>query len=355
MFDFKNSLINWYDENKRDLPWRKSADPYKIWLSEVILQQTRVAQGLPYYQKFINHYPTVFALAQADQEEILKLWQGLGYYSRARNLHYTAQIIVRDYAGVFPTTYRDLLRLKGVGDYTAGAIASICFNEPKAVLDGNVFRVISRIFGIDLPINSTEGKKVFKEKANELLDPKNPGTYNQALMEFGALHCKPKLPLCETCPFQTNCVAFQQGIVDQLPVKLKKITIKKRYLNYLIFTDIHNNTLIHKRNKKDIWMGLYEFPLIETQKILTKKELLKHAFIQENRVESADIELFNAKSITHQLTHQRLMIKFWILKSEDVTQLKFGENYRKIHQDELDTIPVPVVIHNFLKAVEFTF
>lgn len=355
MFDFKNSLINWYEENKRNLPWRKSVDPYKIWLSEIILQQTRVAQGLPYYQKFINRFPTVFDLAQADEEEVLKLWQGLGYYSRARNLHYTAQIIVQNEQGVFPNAYQELIRLKGIGDYTASAISSICFNEPKAVLDGNVFRVISRIFGIDLPINSTEGKKIFKEKANELLDRQNPGTYNQAIMEFGALHCKPKLPLCETCPFQRNCVAFQQGIIDQLPVKLKKVTIRKRYLNYLIFSDVHNNTLIHKRNKKDIWMSLYEFPLIETEKILTKKELLQHEFVQENRVEAVDIELFNSKSITHQLTHQKLMLKFWILQTPDVTQLKFPEKYRKINQNELEKFPVPIVIHNFLKAFEFKF
>ena len=221
-------LIYWYLQNKRELPWRKTKDPYRVWLSEIMLQQTRVAQGLPYFLKFTKAFPTVFDLAKADESEVLKLWQGLGYYSRARNLHFTAKYIAEELNGMFPENYKGLLQLKGVGDYTASAIASICYDEPVAVVDGNVYRVLSRYFGIATPINSTKGIKEFKELAQTLIDASQPGVYNQAIMDFGALHCKPQNPLCNECPVSDSCVALAKNSIKELPVKERKIKIKKR-------------------------------------------------------------------------------------------------------------------------------
>jgi len=223
---FYNTLIYWYLHNKRDLPWRKSKNPYYVWLSEIILQQTRVAQGLPYFLNFTKAFPTVFDLAEAKENTVLKLWQGLGYYSRARNLHFSAKYIKNELNGIFPTTYKDLLKLKGVGDYTASAIASICFNEPTAVVDGNVYRVLSRYFGIKTPINSTEGIKEFKKLAQTLIHTKDPGTYNQAIMDFGATLCKPKNPLCNECPFANSCVSLEKNLINELPIKEKKVKLK---------------------------------------------------------------------------------------------------------------------------------
>ncbi len=246
------------------MPWRETSDPYCIWLSEIMLQQTRIEQGLPYYLAFTNAYPSIFDLANASEEEVLKLWQGLGYYSRARNLHATAKYIAFELNGKFPETYEGLLKLKGVGDYTASAIASISYNEPVAVVDGNVYRVLSRYFDIDTPINSTAGIKEFKLLAKELLDKEDPATYNQAIMEFGALQCKPQSPLCNTCPLSASCLALKNNKISMLPVKLKKGKIKKRYFNYLVFQSEENKTILEKRSGKGIWEGLYQFPLIET-------------------------------------------------------------------------------------------
>jgi len=270
---FSNLLISWYLEHKRELPWRLTKDPYAIWLSEIILQQTKVAQGLPYYNAFISTFPSVNDLANAPEEKVLKLWQGLGYYSRARNLHYTANYISEDLKGVFPTNYNDLLKLKGVGDYTASAIASICYKEPSAVVDGNVYRVLARFFGISTPINSSQGIKAFKKLAQELLDVSQPGTYNQAVMEFGARHCKPRNPDCSSCIFNDKCVALQKNIVAELPVKLKKTTIKKCYFNYFIIQSEENTILLQQRTKKGIWQQLYEFPLIETSEEIKLEQL----------------------------------------------------------------------------------
>ena len=225
--------MNWYATAQRDLPWRGTTDPYKVWLSEIILQQTRVVQGLPYYQRFISNYPTITDLANAPEEEVLKLWQGLGYYSRAKNLHHTAQYIATELGGIFPKTYKELVKLKGIGDYTASAIASFCYNEPCPVVDGNVYRVLSRVFGIATPINSTQGTKEFKALAHECLDKANAGVYNQAIMEFGALQCTPQSPDCTNCVLRDHCWAFHHNKVNELPVKLKKITIKKRYFTPL--------------------------------------------------------------------------------------------------------------------------
>jgi A/G-specific adenine glycosylase len=248
---FSNTLVYWYLQNNRDLPWRKTKNPYFIWLSEIMLQQTRVAQGLSYYQKFTTTFPTVFDLAKADESTILKMWQGLGYYSRARNLHFSAKQIVEELNGEFPSTYEEIIKLKGIGDYTASAIASICFEEATAVVDGNVYRVLSRYFGIKTAINSTAGIKEFKALAQTLIDRKQAGTFNQAIMDFGALHCKPQNPLCEICPLSDGCVALEKNLTKELPVKEKKIKVRKRYFNFLVIktgddkTNYRTNIYIH--------------------------------------------------------------------------------------------------------------
>lgn len=349
MSKFTNQLKIWYRENQRDLPWRKTKDPYKIWLSEVILQQTRVAQGLPYYKVFIKTFPTVYDLANASQEQVLKLWQGLGYYSRARNLHFAAQTVVNEYNGVFPKTFKELKKLKGVGDYTAAAIASFSYNEPVAVVDGNVYRVLSRYLGLDTPINSTEGKKIFKEKANGLLDQKKPGNFNQAIMEFGALHCKPKKPLCVSCLFQKNCVAFQQGKVKELPVKLKKIKVRKRYLNYLVFQSTHQKTFIQQRKGKGIWQNLYQFPLVESPKIITKKELMTHPLLKNSTVKKESVKLYNRKVIKHQLSHQTLFVRFWLVTVPELPEFEELNEFKEISWTAVERFPVPVIIEKFLK------
>ena len=248
----REELISWYLINKRDLPWRKTKNPYKIWLSEIILQQTRVQQGLPYYSKFIAAYPTIQALALANEDEVLNLWQGLGYYSRARNMLMTARVINEQYEGCFPTNYNDLLKLKGIGEYTAAAIASFSFKEPVAVVDGNVYRVLSRLFDIDTPIDSGIGKKAFRFLADEVLDKVNPDTFNQAIMEFGALHCTPQKPDCNNCLLNGTCLSRENGTISQRPVKKKKNASKQRFFVYKIFLD-ENKTLIRKREEKDIW------------------------------------------------------------------------------------------------------
>ncbi|MCL4144887.1 UNVERIFIED_CONTAM: hypothetical protein GTU68_021054, partial [Idotea baltica] len=265
---FSRKILIWYGQNKRTLPWRRTRDPYKIWLSEIMLQQTRVAQGTPYYLKFISAFPKVEDLANATEEKVLKLWQGLGYYSRARNLHATAKMVVEIYDGKFPEKHQELLKLKGVGDYTASAISSICFDEPHAVVDGNVYRVLSRYFGVQIPINSTEGIKYFKKLANEVKDAENIRDYNQGIMEFGAIQCTPKKPNCLFCPLNGSCIALKERKTDTLPIKLKKTKVRNRYFNYLvpIFSDEMGNksTVLKQRKGKGIWQNLWEFPLLET-------------------------------------------------------------------------------------------
>lgn len=337
-----NRLTYWYLQNKRDLPWRKTHEPYQIWLSEIMLQQTRIEQGLPYYKKFISAYPTVFDLANAPQDEVMKLWQGLGYYSRARNLHETAKYVAFELNGVFPDTYKGLLGLKGVGDYTASAIASFCFGEPVAVVDGNVYRVLSRIFGIDTPINSTTGIKEFKELARELLDKKDPATFNQAIMEFGALHCKPQNPLCATCPFNDKCLALKDNRIKELPVKLNKTKLKKRYFNYLVFDLNEEHTILEQRSGKGIWNGLYQFPLVESEKLVDAQALQQ---MDEFKTAVGDsvysIDLFNREPVIHKLSHQHLYTRFWLINTKDIS----GEI---ISLENITRYPVPVLIGNFL-------
>lgn len=344
--NFKGVIITWYGQNKRDLPWRATQNPYYIWLSEIMLQQTRVEQGLPYYLKFVEKYPSVFDLANASEEEILKLWQGLGYYSRARNLHETAKKVAFDLNGDFPNNYKELKKLKGIGDYTASAIASICFNEPEPVVDGNVYRVLARYFGVDTPINSTEGIKYFKSLAAELLDVKDPGTYNQAIMEFGAKQCKPQSPNCEICNLQQKCVAFLQDRVSELPVKLKKGKLKKRFFNYLVITD-DKKTILQQRVKKDIWRNLYEFPLIETSAEINIEELeTNDAFLKITKGHSYEVSLFNETSKVHKLSHQHIYTRFWIVTLQSV--LEEGISVNKV-----TNYPVPVLIANFVEDFGF--
>lgn len=335
---FNSNLISWFDANKRELPWRISKDPYKIWLSEIILQQTKVKQGLPYYIKFIKNYPTVYELAIAKEDEIMKNWQGLGYYSRAINLHLTAKHIVKKLNGVFPKKSIDLIKLSGVGDYTASAIASICFEEPVAVLDGNVFRVLSRYFGIETPINTSHGIRQFKCLAKSLLPNKRIGDYNQSIMEFGALQCKPKSPSCNICPINKNCIAFSTNKVKCLPVKIKKNKIKNRYINFLVFISKKSETIIEKRNNKGIWKNLYQFPMIETNDSISKKKLLSNKiFINEYYSDFKKIELINNNEIIHKLSHQKLHIKFWkIHVNKKVDELIKWEDLKKF------AVPSPI-------------
>lgn len=338
---FSEELMKWYQQNKRLLPWRDTKDPYKVWLSEVILQQTRVAQGLPYYLRFVEAYPSVFHLAEAPFQEVLKHWQGLGYYNRAQNLHKTARYIVGQLKGVFPQTYASLLGLKGIGDYTASAIASICFDEPCPVIDGNVYRVLARYFGVEVPINSSEGKKYFRELAHELLYGQDPATYNQAIMEFGAVQCKPRLPGCGSCVFNTSCMALQKGQVEKLPVKVKTGRIKKRFFNYLVVTN-GRQTLLNKRSEKDIWQYLYEFPLVETQEEAKKEQLLLHPDLKKIVPKKPfKVVLYNPENIIHKLSHQHLYARFWIVHTS--AEIKGG-----IAVADIKKYPVPILIANFV-------
>ncbi len=340
--DFSKKILHWYQQNKRELPWRQTVDPYKIWLSEIMLQQTRVAQGLPYYEKFVAHFPTVFDMARATEEQVLKLWQGLGYYSRARNMHATAKTIVREHGGEFPTTYEGLLKLKGVGDYTASAIASICFNEPQPVVDGNVYRVLSRYFGVDLPINSTEGVKYFKELAKKVMSLDNIRDYNQGIMEFGAIQCAPKKPYCLHCPLKEGCVALAKNRVLELPIKLKKTTIKERNFNYLVFLDANRNTVLEQRKGKGIWQGLYQFPLLETNGSTTENELRTKALEHLPDRDKASVVRFNSEPIVHKLSHQHLKTTFWIVEGH--FKMEGGVPWSKVEE-----FPVPVLIADFIK------
>ena len=345
--NFTEILTRWYSVNKRNLPWRTTKNPYHIWLSEIIMQQTQITQGLPYYEAFVTHFPTVFDLANASEQTVLKLWQGLGYYSRARNLHGSAQYILNELNGEFPNTYTELLKLKGVGDYTASAIASICFDEPHAVVDGNVYRVLSRYFNMDTPINSTQGIKAFKKLATTLIDTKNPGDYNQAIMEFGAMQCKPKNPYCNSCPLTNSCVAFQNNLVDQLPVKLKKTKVSKKYFNFLVILSEDNRVVFEQRLTKGIWQNLYQFPLVESDRSL-KADEFHHLNLDNTPINDTIIEsyLYNDIDIIHKLSHQHLYTKFWIVRPKT-----FPPN--SIPTSNIEAYPTPILISNFIDKYNF--
>lgn len=323
--NFTIYLLRWNQEsNQRMMPWKGETDPYKVWLSEIILQQTRVEQGLAYYQNFVLAYPRVEDLAEAPEDEVMKLWQGLGYYSRARNLHFTAKDIVENYGGEFPNTYKELLALKGVGTYTAAAIASFVFKEKVAVVDGNVIRVLSRFFGIEDAFDTTEGKKQFVAKANALVDDKQPDQFNQAIMDFGATVCKPKNPTCKTCPFQMSCIALKENCIEDLPFKSKKLKIKKRYfIAYLIDTKF--GFPIQKRVQNDIWKALFELPLVEVTSF--DKRIAQQ--VSENFTSFSERQELNIQEVSEiykqRLTHQEIHVVFAHIKP--LSHLKLSKEY----------------------------
>lgn len=346
---FVNQLISWYSHQKRDLPWRQTNDPYKIWLSEIILQQTRVKQGMPYYLKFIEQYPTVKDLANAPESEVLRLWQGLGYYSRARNLHSCAKTVSSELKGVFPLKFDDLLKLKGIGRYTAAAIASIAFNEPNAVVDGNVFRVLSRVFGIENDISDSKSLKVFETKANILIDKKAPGEFNQAIMDFGAIQCTPKRPACAICPMSHFCFAFNTSKQDQLPIKTKKVKVRNRYFYYFIYE--HGDQLLMKeRGPKDVWQGLYDFNLLESIAPLSEEDFLKELGTKELTL------LDFSEQVKHILTHQRIFTRFIRVRVNELGNfmaLAKSKNLEAFELAEVQELPKPILIQNYLQKEFF--
>ena len=339
--DFSEKLLAWYDPSARPMPWKSEKDPYKIWLSEIILQQTRVEQGWEYYLKFMNAFPEVHDLAKASSDRVMKLWVGLGYYSRARNLHQTAKYISEELHGQFPDTYQKLLKLKGVGPYTAAAIASFSFNEASPVIDGNVHRVLSRVFGLfDVPTSGT-GKKAFSTLAEEVMDRTKPAQYNQALMDFGATVCTPKNPNCERCPYETSCFARTQKRIDEFPQKKSTIKKKTRFLNFLVIKR-QDRVMVMKRSDRDIWMGLYSFPIFEStgyidvEEIRTLDELKKwpSAAVDSNFVEKQ-----------HLLTHQKLIGRFWTISVNHINSDKFGR-FEQINH--LKTLAFPVLVQKYI-------
>jgi A/G-specific adenine glycosylase len=344
--NFTDALTSWYLQNRRDLPWRNTTDAYTIWLSEIILQQTRVAQGLPYFNRFLEAYPTVLAFAAASEDEILKIWQGLGYYSRGRNMLYTARLVADKHQGVFPSSYNELIELKGIGEYTAAAISSFAANEPKAVVDGNVSRVISRYFGIEEPINSTKGKKLFQQIANDLLHQSQPGLHNQAMMEFGAIICKPKNPNCTDCIVRVECFAFNNNKINQLPVKLKTVKVKERFFNYILISDIES-LILNKRDESDIWANMYDLPLIETARLLSDKEILESNLLAPfiDADVPCKIDIFDTQK--HILTHQCIYYRF-IKINVDFEKIKLEPKWFLTKVENLKNFALPKLIFIFL-------
>jgi len=336
-------IIKWYKANPRELPWRNTKDPYKIWLSEIILQQTRVAQGLPYYYAFTEAYPTVMDLALAPEEEVLRLWQGLGYYSRARNLHFCAKMIWFDLEGKFPSTYKELLILKGVGTYTAAAISSFAFGEVKAVVDGNVFRVLARFFGLDTDIASGKGKKEFEALANQLIPKAEPATFNQAVMDFGARLCIPKNPSCTECPVKNSCFAFNKGLVKELPVKINKTKVRERDIHYYVIK-CGKKWVWNRRTAGDIWEGLHDFPQ-EVIKLANKSEAIVNPIVTF------------PKKYRHILSHQKLNVQFSELRipeknHQNLTEWCENEGYILVSEEKIDQLAKPKLIVNFLNDAQ---
>ena len=352
---FTTTILQWFEENGRTLPWRETRDPYAIWLSEIILQQTRIEQGRPYWERFMRRWPTVEALANASEDEVLREWQGLGYYSRARNLHTAAQQVVA--MGGFPTTIEGIKALKGVGDYTAAAIGSIAFDLPAAVVDGNVYRVLARHYGITTPINTTEGKKEFTALAQELLPPQQASAFNQAMMDFGAIQCTPQSPQCEQCPLMESCVAFREGRIDELPVKQRTLKVKERQLTY-IYIRCNGYTAIHRRPAGDIWQGLYEPLLLEMRGEIATP----HSDLWSEKLEVREmLEALGIlspltshlsplkKNVKHVLTHRILYADFWLWETSERPQLP--DDYFWIKEEEIGNYGVPRLIEILLESL----
>ncbi|MBC2837963.1 A/G-specific adenine glycosylase [Robiginitalea sp. SC105] len=348
--DFSDRILEWYRIHKRELPWRGTRDPYRVWLSEIILQQTRVAQGTPYYLSFCERFPTVADLADASEEEVLKLWQGLGYYSRARNLHATAKTVAFEMDGQFPDSYEGLRALRGVGPYTAAAIASICFDLPHPVVDGNVYRVLGRYFDIPLPMDTGPGRRYFDTLAREVMDSSRIGTYNQALMEFGALQCVPTNPDCGNCPLGDSCGARASGTVADRPVKQGRTTVRKRYFHYIVPLDASLRTILSRRDGPGIWRGLYEFPLLEQQQDPTREEIdrLLREHCGPGPAEVHRTVRFNDSPLVHKLSHQHLYTTFWIAHTGPLPD-------HALALPETERLPVPVLISDFMDTAKNSY
>ncbi len=347
MKNFSKRLIGWYQKNKRDLPWRGLHDPYPVWLSEIILQQTRVDQGMSYYFKFLELFPTVHHLAAATEDQVLKAWQGLGYYSRARNLHATARMVVKNYKGKFPQSYAELLKLKGIGPYTAAAIASFCYNEKTAVVDGNVMRVLARLHGMHEPVDSVEGINKMKQLAAECLDQKDPGTYNQAIMEFGAMHCTPYQPKCSSCPFEIDCVALQSDTVSMLPIKGKKTAVKDVWFYYFFIT--HGpNVYMKRRNAEGIWKGLHDFPCTESDKPMKDEEVTEE-FLTQNKLASKAVVHDISEEYVHILSHRKIRAKFIEIKTTKAWKTA-PEGTFEAQIADIEKYGVPRLIDKYLKS-----
>ncbi|MCK3682924.1 A/G-specific adenine glycosylase [Maribellus sp. YY47] len=344
MQEFKTALYKWYHLYQRYLPWRQTNDAYKIWISEIILQQTRVAQGTDYYHRFIERFPTVTDLASAHEDEVLKLWQGLGYYSRARNLHAAAKTIANNYSGIFPNKYETIIKLKGIGPYTAAAIASIAFSLPFATIDGNVYRVLSRYFGIATPIDSTQGKKEFTLLANEVLDKNAPGLHNQALMEFGALQCVPKSPKCFECPLHSSCHAFANDLVSNLPVKEKKTRQSLRYFYYYLL-ESGSTILMEKRTQNDIWKNLYQLPLLESDRELSDQEILncEIPFLSRGKYNITAV----SETRKHILSHRIIMAR--TIRAEISEESVISKALLRVNKKDISKFAVPRLVELFLK------
>lgn len=344
---FQKGLYDWSSKNPRPMPWKGEKNPYLIWLSEIILQQTRVEQGLPYFEKFKEKYPTVKDLANAPEDEVMKMWEGLGYYSRARNLHFTAKYISNDLNGVFPSDFDTIKKLKGVGDYTASAIASFAFDLPHAVLDGNVFRIFSRFLGIESPIDTTTGKKEFKSITQQFLDKKEPAKYNQAIMDFGATQCTPANPNCTICPMQKHCSAFSKKLISVLPIKSKKIKKRDRFFNYLVFK--HGDTIVlNKRQQKDIWLNLYDFPLVEASSLLSQKELLENEIFQKIIGTQTFTIKKASKPFKQLLTHQKIIAVFWEIELKSALPMN-DSSFFEVKQKNINNFAFPKIVDLYFK------
>lgn len=348
LMDIQKLLLDWYQNHKRNLPWRHTRDPYKIWVSEIILQQTRIDQGLAYYLRFLQKFPDIQSLANADEEDVLSVWKGLGYYSRARNMHFSAKLVIDKFDGVFPAAYDDLILLKGVGQYTAAAIASICNHQAIPVVDGNVVRVFSRLFGVHEPAGSPKSQKTVFNLAQSLIPRSEPGEFNQAVMEFGALHCKPANPLCEDCMLQKTCYAYEKGLTDKLPLKKKEVVTRNRFFNYICLVSENKSIMMIKRTGNDIWRNLWDLPMTEADHLFSLSEMNANADFRKffNSVEDVQSHFFDFK---HILTHQHIYARYFIVKQDGIHPQLNSDEIRLVQNPHSDGLPIPRLTEKFLQ------